>query len=241
MKTIIILTLTAMLMLAGCFKEFPCTHGQGSIEQVTLNLDEITSVNLQGSMDVEISYGPVQEVVAEGQLNIIDELETSVVNGTWYVSLGTGCFTDFDLKIFIRLPRIEKTVVSGSGNITLIDVAGADAFSAESRGSGRTVITAVDGSQEINVNISGSGDIEMEGLCPELEKLNVTISGSGSFLGYPALTPECTVKSSGSGACKVNVSDWLNVRISGSGNVYYQGNPDIDVDDNGSGKLIRKN
>jgi len=241
MKTIIFLTLTSLLMLTGCYKESPCTRGHGSIEQVTLNLDDLTSVNLQGSMDVEISYGPVQEVVVEGQLNIIDELETSVVNGTWYVSLGTGCFTDFDLKVFIRLPRIEKTVVTGSGNMTLINVTGTDRFSAECLGSGRTVITAVNGSREIDIKISGSGDIEIEGLCPELEKLDVTISGSGSFLGFPALTPECTVNSGGSGTCKVNVSELLNVRINGSGNVYYLGHPDIDVDDSGSGKLINKN
>jgi hypothetical protein len=241
MKTIMILTVTGLLLLTGCFREYPCTRGEGSIEQVTLDLADFNSINLQGSMDVEVVYGAVQEVVAEGQQNIIDELETSVVDGTWYISLGTGCFTDFDLKIYITLPLLAKTKISGSGDIVVKDATVTESFSAESAGSGKTVIGSLNGASVINVKISGSGSISFLNACPGVGKLLVTNTASASFHGYPLVVPECTVNVSGSGSCEVSASEKLNVRIIGSGNVYYKGRPVVDVDDSGSGKLISRN
>ena len=124
MKTIIILTITGMLLATGCVKENLCICGEGPIEQVTLNLDEFNSINLQGSWDVEIIYGETQRVMAEGQANIIEELETHIVGGMWNINLGTGCFQDFDLKLFIQLPLLKKAVLTGSGNILIQDVSG---------------------------------------------------------------------------------------------------------------------
>jgi hypothetical protein len=37
------------------------------------------------------------------------------------------------------------------------------------------------------------------------------------------------------------VEDQLDVIISGSGNVYYKGRPEINVSDTGSGRLISRN
>jgi hypothetical protein len=222
-------------------QELPCTRGLGQIESVTLNLDEFNSINLQGSMDVEITYGQTQEVIAEGQLNIIDELETRISNGTWNINLGTGCFTDFDLKIHIRLPLIKKAVLSGSGDIFIGNAAGAPDFSLENYGSGTLSVASMSGTSVVNAKVSGSGDIGLDGTFQALTEINVTSSGSGHFHGFPAAANHCSVKASGSGNCEVTATSALDVIINGSGNVYYKGRPGINVDDNGSGRLINKN
>jgi hypothetical protein len=47
-----------------------------------------------------------------------------------------------------------------------------------------------------------------------------------------------SVKISGSGKCKINVGDSLEANISGSGSVYYKGDPDkIRSNVSGSGKV----
>ncbi|MCY1517905.1 putative auto-transporter adhesin, head GIN domain [compost metagenome] len=91
---------------------------------------------------------------------------------------------------------------------------------------------------ELNLVISGSGDISLN---QELHvmQLNAGISGSGKLFLQKALIREADVDISGSGDIHLQVHDRLKVRISGSGDVYYQGNPFIDSKISGSGKLIR--
>jgi hypothetical protein len=241
MRTIMILTITGLLIATGCVKESLCTRGIGQIEIVSLSLDEFNSVNLQGSMDVDITYGETLEVIAEGQPNIIDELETRIINGTWNINLGMGCFTDFDLKIHIRLPLLEKVSLNGSGDIIIGDAAGTPNFAAENYGSGMISVFSLSGTSTVNSKVSGSGDIELRGNFPALTDLNVKSTGSGHFHGFTAAANHCSVKASGSGHCEVYATSTLDVNISGSGNIYYKGHPGINVDDNGSGRLINKN
>lgn len=241
MKTIVMTTITVLLLATGCVKENLCTRGEGPINQMTLNLDEFNSINLQGSWDVEITYGETQQVKAEGQANIIKELETNIVGGVWNINLGTGCFSDFDLKLYIQLPLLKKAVLTGSGDIFIQDVIGMENVSFENNGSGRILVSSVDGCNAAYAKLAGSGPIELSGNWPDLKFMEVAISGSGDFLGFAISVPECRVTSTGSGQCEVTVNDLLTATIKGSGNIYYMGRPEIDVDDTASGRLIHKN
>ena len=240
MKSLIIIPAVLMLILTGCINNL-CIRGEGPIETVTLNLDDFNSIRLSGSMNVEVSYGETLEVVAEGHQNIIDELETDVSGETWDISLGPGCFTSFDLKIYIKLPVLKTCDINGSGNILIDGAKGTETFSLEIYGSGNITVTSLSGASVLDVEIKGSGSVEIEEEIPGLQKLTVTNSASGHFKGFPAIVPDCTVKSSGSGRCEVTATDNLDVWISGSGNVYYKGKPDINLDDNSSGRLIDRN
>ncbi len=236
-----ILTLTSLLILVGCIKETPCTRGEGNIEEVNMSMEAFNSVILQGSMDVEIAYGVTQSVTAIGHRNIIDELETRVKDGVWTINLGQGCFTDFDLKIYITIPELAMVKNSGSGNITVKDVATPDTFTAEANGSGGTLISSLTGPSVIRIILGGVGPIEFENACPGVEQLFVTNTGASTFHGFPMQVPACSVTLSGNGHCEVYASKTLDVTILGSGNVYYKGHPEINIEDSGSGKLISKN
>jgi hypothetical protein len=233
--------LIAALVMSGCIKDPLCVKGIGPLVEETVSVQEFNAINLQGSMNVEISYGEHQAVVAEGNANIIEELETEVVNGTWYISLGTGCFYDFDLTVYITLPDIKKIELSGSGDILVADLVGHENLTIENRGSGKIVVYEVAETSSLDVKISGSGPIEIKNAWPDLTYMNIINSGSGQFRGYPAAVKECDIKVSGSGSCEISVGDLLDVNITGSGNVYYKGRPVINVNDNGSGRLISKN
>jgi len=44
---------------------------------------------------------------------------------------------------------------------------------------------------------------------------------------------------SGSGTARVDVAQKLKARVSGSGDVYYEGDPVVDGDVSGSGKILK--
>jgi len=90
------------------------------------------------------------------------------------------------------------------------------------------------------VSSSGSGNIHITQFNnqPELE---ISLYGSGSFMGYPMQVADCRIQIEGSGECEVNVTETLDAAIKGSGNIYYRGHPRITTDIKGSGTLISSN
>jgi hypothetical protein len=72
------------------------------------------------------------------------------------------------------------------------------------------------------------------------ESLEVSISGSGSFEGEDLESATGTVSLAGSGDAVVNVTDDLDVKVTGSGNVQYLGDPKISISSSGSGKVSKR-
>ncbi|MFA6127704.1 MAG: head GIN domain-containing protein [Bacteroidales bacterium] len=237
----IILATSMMLIATGCIKEDPCLHGVGLIKEITLTLDSFNSIDLKSSENVVISYGEKQEVVARGHANIIEKLNTRVVNGTWEIALEPGCYNFYEMKIYITIPDLKKVEANGSGDVLIENFTNVGNRNIENNGSGKISLHSVTGTEVLDVKMAGSGAVQCYESLPDLKKLMVAISGSGAFMGFPATTGDCTVKSSGSGNCEVKVSNNLNVTISGSGNVYYKGSPEIVSSDSGSGQLISRN
>ena len=88
---------------------------------------------------------------------------------------------------------------------------------------------------DLTQKISGSGNIVVSG---EADRAEVSISGSGNLDALDLEADHYAVRISGSGKCKINVGDSLEANISGSGSVYYKGDPDkIRSNVSGSGKV----
>ena len=90
--------------------------------------------------------------------------------------------------------------------------------------------------ENIVVSIRGSGSITLSGICNFAE---ITVQSAGNFNGSDLEILEAFVSSRGSGDIYVWATEWLEVEIKGSGNVYYKGNPQITSYIGGSGKLIK--
>jgi hypothetical protein len=106
---------------------------------------------------------------------------------------------------------------------------------------------AITGSGDVDINgifnsltkimITGSGDVEAS-VTSNVSMINLTITGSGDIdvLKINANTANCSI--TGSGNIKVSALQYLNVNISGSGDVYYKGNPSVNTSISGSGNVI---
>ena len=234
--------LLASIAFTSCGKESNCKSGSGGIETKTLNIAAFTSIDFQEAGEVIISEGPVQEVVVTGHSNAVNDIQSTVNNGLWEIDFDSRCYKNYDLTVYITMPKIEGAYLSGSGSITLNDfVTPQNDLSLIISGSGNIFLSAFEGSEQLFVNISGSGDITTSADIPTLKSLDINISGSGNYKGYSTITDACTASISGSGNCEVYVQDSLDVSISGSGSVFYKGNPTVNANISGSGTVVNAN
>lgn len=220
------------LVLSACEK----VTGDGPVVTETRNLTNFSGVDLRMNADVIYKQAPDYKVEVSAQDNIQDRLITEVENGKLVVRVKNDVRLrrHEPITITVQSPELNRLRVSGSGKITSTGLLNADELEVDISGSGDIELAdLVTG--YLDVDISGSGDFKVvSGMAPE-ELLRIT--GSGDIDVANVLAKNVISNTSGSGTTRVNVSDQLRVTISGSGNVYYKGQPSISTSTSGSGKL----
>ena len=189
--------------------------GSGQVISEERALPDFDKVELEGSMNVEITQGPAVKCTVEGDDNILSMLKTEVRSNRLriYMEHGISLSSYKTLDIYLEVPEITGAAVSGSGDITFTDVTG----------------------QEVEVSIDGSGDITGTG---EVETLSAYVNGSGDIRLLQLYAKEASVEVNGSGDVGVNVSDSLEAEINGSGDIKYKGDPPrVTRSVNGSGDI----
>ena len=243
MKWIVLAVITA-LTVSSCFIDINdddglfggCVHGNGPIVSQEFILPQIYGIVVSLPANVFITQGPEQEIIVEGEENILDEIDLNIRNGIWEVET-RRCVRDvYQLQIFITLPMIEELSILGSGSIVSENLLDVEDLFLSIPGSGH-IDLAVD-ADDIDAEIPGSGNIYLEGVA---DKVDLNITGSGDYKAYNLDSNDSDIRISGSGNAWVRVFDYLRVRISGSGTVRYRGYPDVDVSITGSGRVVDDN
>lgn len=228
--------LAATVSLNSCFLDdddfLSCERGQGPTITRVLELDSFSGIDLKISGNVVIKQGPEQFVEVEGQENIIELLKLNVSNDTWDIRFEDCVRNHEDLTFYITLPQIGYLSISGSGRVEGDGLLTGDDLNLRISGSG-DIDLELDYTQ-VDATISGSGDIKLEGDCQEFE---LDITGSGDYHAFELESQVGDIEINGSGNAEVFVHDNLDVRITGSGDVYYIGNPLLDIHITGSGKV----
>lgn len=228
------------IVFAYSCKEDTCIHGAGPIVTQDIDIAAFHTFRSFGNFNIVLKEGDEISVQAETQENIIPFITTSVVDSVWDVNLQNGCYNDYQLTIYITHPSIKEFGILGSGNITILNrLDSIDNLYIYIGGSGN--IQANDSliiSSNLYADISGSGNIILKGSVPNQ---NISIPGAGNYSAFDLLSEDCTITIPGSGNVMVNVSNTMDVFISGSGTVSYIGEPDITQTITGSGEIIDAN
>ncbi|MCB0771643.1 MAG: DUF2807 domain-containing protein [Flavobacteriales bacterium] len=231
--TITFLTvLLGSLCLSSC-SPWGCEPGSGAVAEERLQLDPFHGVLLEGSMDVLISKGEAQEVVIEGQSNLIGLVGTNVKNGVWTISTSKCYSTNEPFRVHITVPMLDRVIVQGSGSVKGVDEFSLGEVELELQGSGDIDMAIVAG--VITAAIQGSGDIRLRG---STGKLIASVEGSGDIRAGELIAGDVDANVVGSGDIKVRTSGNLDAEIAGSGDVEYIGEPtSIDERITGSGDI----
>lgn len=231
----------ALVLLAlthtGCDEHGIKGSGVGSSE--TRKLGDFHAVSLRGSMDIEYTDGPAEDVVIEAEDNILPLIITEVKDGQLIVKEKNNFHFNTHKRILVKVtaPDVEELSLAGSGTIHIMNNwEQDDKVKLALTGSGD--VTGAVNAPEVSVAVTGSGNVKLEG---ETKDLNVDIAGSGAFEGYNLKAENTNVHVGGSGDAEVHASVKLDVHVAGSGSVSYHGNPQVNSSTSGSGSVHKTN
>ncbi len=199
-------------------------RGEGSTVTETRDVKNFKGFKSGISADIILKQtSGSYKVTFSGQKNILSLLKTEVVDGNLKIGFEKGYSIGYNepLKITLEAPSFDYLGMSGSGNVVAEGTLSGEKLTVNISGSGDFDLNNLKYG-DLSVGISGSGDVDLAG---SVESVDLRISGSGDLKAenLKAQKAHCTV--SGSGNISLNVTKELDATISGSGDIRYSGKP----------------
>jgi hypothetical protein len=217
MKNILSITIIALSLLTTTSCRKHSLRGEGATVSETRSLSSFEHVQADGDIEVTVIPSTSNKVIVSGYHNLVPVFETEVRGRTLHLRFADEKYNVRNNNISIILYTTSMTgfTINGSGEASIRE--------------GLEV-----GDMDLEVN--GSGDIDIEG--SYFNTMRLKINGSGTINARSAETDIAYADISGSGNIELTVHEILDVKISGSGTVDYWGLPEtVNTEISGSGKV----
>jgi hypothetical protein len=199
--------LAAALILSLGVPKFTFHHGgtpgsgSGVAATQTRSLPPFTHVNLAGDNNVFVRVGAKQSVVVHADRNLLARVTTRVRACAIVIYTTPGNLNARSpMYVVVSVPSLDGLALEGAGNI------------------GATGIDA----PSLSVTLPGSGNIEASG---SVEKLDVTIDGEGTVSLRGLVARDAKAELAGGGTIALTATHSLSASLSGTGTIFYGGNP----------------
>ena len=242
-RGLIYLLAPILLLTMGAFPDIGCTggptvRGSGNVVTEDRPVSGFHGVDVRNQGNLVISFGPEVKLVIEAEDNLQEHLAVEVRNG---------------ILQFDTVP--PGTSIRNTDPIVYqLTVTSLDSLSASSAGSITTPAMEVD---TLTVFISSAGSVHIESLIAHALKADLSSAGNLRILSGAVIDQHVSVSSAGrydadgmssewamvnlssAGAATVLVNERLEADISSVGNLYYRGDPELDIHTSSMGKAIR--
>jgi hypothetical protein len=214
--------------------------GKGPVVIESRQTASFNGLVLEVPADTYFTRDSVYKVELHAQENILDEIETTVINNNLQVRLrhhDTRLRTNEGISIFVSGPDVRSFNVEGSGYIETSNPITPANLHLRVDGSGSIKVKDVTTS-EVNAAIDGSGHITINS--GTANEANVNIEGSGLMDLKGIMVKDADASVRGSGNISLFVTQTLQASISGSGTIFYKGSPTVTKHISGSGSVIQQ-
>jgi hypothetical protein len=235
-KYVLVALLATTLSSCNLDMHFGQTNGNGNVVTEERHLNEsFDKVKGSAGLDVYLTEGSENKVVVEADENLLDIIETNVINGKLTIRANKNIGRSKAKKVHVTYEKLVSIEASS----------GADVI-------GNSVII----SETLNLDSSSGADLEVEVMSKNLyaetsSGADIVVSGktmkftakasSGSDLKAKKLNAiDCNARASSGADITVNVKDRLDAKASSGGDVRYYGNPEAVSKEGGSSGSIRK-
>ncbi len=232
LRTIALLLLPALLLFSACD---PALRGNGDLVTESRSEKDFDGLDVSVPGKVVVLSGDEFKVEVQVEENLLPYLKTEVESGDLHIYFSRNVRDVDNLVVTVTMPKLVSANLSGSVEFVANDAFVGQLLDVEVSGSGKVEMGNIS-YKKASFNLSGSGTINLRG---EILELETFISGSGHLNALDCPVQVADIHLSGSGSAKVDVADKLTAHISGSGEILYEGDPVVDADISGSGKVKR--
>jgi Putative auto-transporter adhesin, head GIN domain len=237
---VVIATLVAVATLATTKRAPPV----GASQRETRPLASFSRIEVVGMADVRLRQGTTEGATVEATAQQLPRIRTQVRDRTLFIDVAqqrqwsdwlhwSGRRQTPRVTVdFVKLDRVES-----AGAIELA----ADSLHADELGldfSGASSVT-IGNLQASRLRLEGSGATKAD-LAGKVGTQVVALSGAGLYAATGLESDRAEVHGSGAGKAFINAKTSLVVKISGAGVVEYLGNPKLEQDISGVGKVRRR-
>ncbi len=187
----------------------------------TRSVPAFTKLSYRVPGTLYLKQGSPQKVELEGPADVIREIETEV-DGNRLIIGKEGRWMNWNwgekdnIKVYVTVPTLEGVSVSGSGNLIASDKISAGNLDLNVSGSGSLQLEFT-ASGNVEADVSGSGDMNIKGSCNNFDS---DVSGSGKVNMTATIQGVADLGISGSGKIVASGSAReVRAGISGSGKV----------------------
>jgi hypothetical protein len=222
MKKILLLAVAAACLVSCGRFMGKRVRGNGVIKTEERTVSPFKHVEASGAIKLMVSQGDFKPVRLEGDENILQYVEIRQDGDRIEIRTrpGYNISPTNDLTVYVTAPVYSSIEVSGASDIRGQNkISNPENLKLEASGAG-DIEMEVD-APEISGQITGSGSIKLKG---ETKDLDIDLSGAGHAYCFDLLSENTVVDISGAGSAEVYASVKLEAKVSGVGNVTYKGN-----------------
>ena len=238
---VFISTLVAVATLATTRREASVVESQ----RETRVLTGFSRIEVYGTAEVRLRQGTTEGATIEAAAKTLPRIRTEVRDRTLFIDVAQERqWSDWmHWSVTRRTPRVTVDFIKldqleSAGAIKLAaDDLRADELRLDFSGASTVRIGNLQASQ---LRLEGSGATKAE-LAGKVGTQVVNLSGAGSYRASGLESDRAELHVSGAGKAFVNARTSLAVEISGAGVVEYLGNPKLEQDISGVGKVRRRN
>jgi hypothetical protein len=210
------LLLLLPVLATGCHHgRFGQIQGNGKRELEKRQVAPFTSISTNGAFTIEVTCQKEPTLEIEGDENVLGFVKTEVGGNILRLENSQNYSVSEPVRVKISVPNLEGLSVNGAGRI---DVKGLKNDKFEIDTNGAPTITVAGTTKMVDIAANGAGKVDAQ-------NLHAT---------------RAVVDARGVAKVELDVSDQLDVEISGPSSVTYNGNPSVNKNIHGPGKLTRK-
>lgn len=191
-----------VLPLFALLFAYQLAHAEPLASQ-TRNVPAFRSIELAGTMAVEVTVGKPLSVVVSGEADLLDKVITTVKDGRLVIDTRDTHRRGSDHLIArVSVPDLSAAVLSGTGKLQVTGVANA----------------------RLELELSGTGALKVTG---STDALQVNLDGTGEIAAKNLTARDAVVALGGTGHASLRATDSIQAKVTGTGAVDVYGRPQV--------------
>jgi len=239
----IVVLLLVLMTFFSCQKSsvVDCFTSTGDISKEEREIDYFHSIELHDNINLILKQSGQHKLVLEAGGNLMKKIITEVTSDSVLVIRNDNSCNwvrsyDKPINVYLDFIRLDNLEYRSIGHVTNQDTIRLDSLKINVwEGAGKIDLTLQTEMCWVNLHY-GTADIVLRGI----SKINFYYQlGAGKIDAREFKSGHIYMRNWGSNNMYIWATTLLNVEIKGLGNVYYKGNPTINSNLIGEGKLIR--